>query len=415
MLAIMKIWIKYLIGSLVGAILAFAVPIEDAWLRSALAFVFELSIRIGRYALLPLVLFSVPIAVFQQNEDKEFWKNLGRSLLLLLASVAALSLVGVIVAATVQPSRIPLVADASSASRSTGLKELLLAVFPESPFAALLSGKFLLPTVVLAILVGLAFSHDRAATKPAVLVFDSLSRICYQINAAIAEFLGILLIASSARCVLEFRASAKIDVYGPLLLTIGIEVLVVAFAVIPAILWFFGGRKGPYKVIYALLGPAIAAFASGDLYFALGPLTRQVKENLAVRRRYNAIDIPMAAIFGRAGTALVTSTAFIVVLSSYSGLGVSPSRLVWIMAVAPFAVLFTASSPDRGAIAALMALCSLYGKGFENGFLIAAPMALPLMAAGAFLDALWAGCASTLLAGRTEENRGRLDASSARS
>jgi hypothetical protein len=59
------------------------------------------------------------------------------------------------------------------------------------------------------------------------------------------------------------------------------------------------------------------------------------------------------------------------------------------------------ASPDRGTMAALMSLCALYGKGFENGFLIAAPVALPLIAIGAFLDALWAGCASILLARHT--------------
>jgi Na+/H+-dicarboxylate symporter len=401
MLAAMKVWIKYLVGTVLGAVLALAVPLEDAWLRGALGFLYDLSIRIGRYALLPLMLFSIPVAVYQQNEDKEFWKSLGRSALVLLASVAALSLVGVIVAATVQPARIPLVTDAPSAARPTGIKDFLLAIFPESPFAALLSGRFLLPAFFLAAVVGLALSHDRAATRPAIQVFDSLSRIFYQINSAIAEFLGILLIAATARCVIEFRAAARTDVYVPLLATVGIEVLVVSVVVLPAILYFFGGRKDPFKAIYGFLAPALAAMASGDLYFALGPLTRHAKESLGVRRRYNALDIPLAAIIGRAGTALVTSTAFIVVLSSYSGLGVSPSRLLWIVAVAPFAVLLTASSPDRGAIAALMSLCSLYGKGFENGFLIAAPMALPLMSAGAFLDALWAGCASYLMAKRS--------------
>jgi hypothetical protein len=69
---------------------------------------------------------------------------------------------------------------------------------------------------------------------------------------------------------------------------------------------------------------------------------------------------------------------------------------------APIATLLSGASPDRGAIAALMSLCSLYGKGFENGFLIAAPVALPLIAIGGFLDALWIGCASLLLARRSE-------------
>jgi Na+/H+-dicarboxylate symporter len=397
----MKIWMKYLMGAILGAALALAIPLENAGLRSAMGFLFDLSIRIGRYALVPLVLFSVPVAVFEQNEDKEFWKGLGRTLLVLLAAVAVLSVVGVAVAAAVRPTRIPLVADAASVGRTSGIKDLLLAVFPETPFVAIASGQFLLPTYFLALLLGLAFSHDRSATKPVVLLFDSLSRVFYQINSFFVEFLGVLIIAATAHNIIELRAAPRADVYRPLLATVGIESLVVAFAVLPAVLWFFGGKKNPYRVLYALLAPSLAALVSGDLYFPLGSLMKHAKESLGIRRRANALDITLAAIFGRAGTALVTSTAFIVVLSSYSNLGVSPGNLLWIVVFAPIATLLVGSSPDRGAMAALMSLCALYGKGFENGFLIAAPVALPLIAVGAFLDALWAGCASLLLARRS--------------
>jgi Na+/H+-dicarboxylate symporter len=394
----MKIWMKYLLGAILGIALALALPLDDAGLRSALGFLFDLSIRIGRYVLVPLVLFSVPVAVFEQNEDKEFWKSLGRTLLVLVAAVAALSVIGVIVAAAVRPTRIPLVADAAASAKVPGIRDFLFALFPESPFAALASGQFLLPTYFLAILLGLAFSHDRAATKPVVQLFDSLSRVFYQINSFFAEFLGVLIIAATARNVLELRSAARADVYKPLLLTVCIEALVVALVVIPAVLYFFGGKKNPYRVLYALLAPSIAALVSGDLYFPLGSLMKHAKESLGIRRRANVLDIPLAAIFGRAGTALVTSTAFIVVLSSYSNLGVSLGSLLWIVVFAPVAVIFVGSAPDRGAMAALMSLCALYGKGFENGFLIAAPVALPLIAIGAFLDALWAGSASILLA-----------------
>jgi len=400
MLAHMKIWMKYLMGAILGAALAIVIPLEDTGLRNALGFLFDLSIRIGRYALVPLVLFSVPVAVFELNEDKEFWRGLGRTLLVLVAAVAALSVMGVVVAAAVHPARIPLVADASSAGRAPGIRDLLLALFPESPFAAIASGRFLLPTYFLALLLGLAFSHDRSATRPVVLLFDALSRVFYQINSFFAEFLGVLIIAATARNVLEIRASPRADVFRPLLMTVGVEALVVALVVFPAVLWFFGGKKNPYRVLYALLAPSLAALVSGDLYFPLGSLMKHSKESLGIRRRANALELPLAAIFGRAGTALVTSTAFIVVLSSYSNLGVSMGSLLWIVIFAPLAALLVGSSPDRGTMAALMSLCALYGKGFENGFLIAAPVALPLIAIGAFLDALWAGCATILLARR---------------
>jgi aerobic C4-dicarboxylate transport protein len=342
----------------------------------------------------------VPIAVFELNGDKEFWKHLGRTILLLVAAVAAFTLAGVLAAAISRPDRIPLVGDANPAGSAVGLRDILLAVFPDSLFKVLGSGDFLLPVYLLAVLLGLALSFDRAATKPVALLLDSLSRIFYQINSFFAEFLGVLVIAVAANNVFALRTASRPEVYRPLLLLVGVEVLVAAFVLIPAALWFLGGKKNPFRVVYALLGPAVAALVSGDVYFSLGALIKHGKESLGIRRRANLLAMPLALIFGRAGTSLVTATAFIVVLSSYSNLGVSLGSLLWIIAVAPFLTLLLGSAPDRGTMTALMTLCALYGKGFENGYLIIVPIALPLIAAGAFLDCLWAGAAALILARR---------------
>ncbi len=400
MLAAMKIWMKYLIGAVLGAALALVLPAEDQGLRSTLGFLFDLSIRIGTYALLPLVLFSTPVAVFELNEDGELWRQIGRTFLVLLAAVAAMALLGVAVAAALKPARIPLVAEAVPPVKAAGFKDLLLSLFPGSPFNALGAGQFILPAFFLALVVGLALSHDKAATKPALILFDSLSRIFYQVNSFLAEFLGVLVIAVTARNVLELRAAPSAEVYRSLLLAVGIEVAVVALALLPAALYFLGGRKNPYRTLYALLAPSVAALVSGDLYFPLGSLFKHSKESLGARRRSNALSIPLVAVFGRAGTTLVASTVFIVVLSSYSSIGVSLGSLFWIVAAAPLTTLLLGAAPGKGATAALMTLCALYGRGFENGYLIAAPVALPLVAMGAFLDALWAGCASLLVARR---------------
>jgi aerobic C4-dicarboxylate transport protein len=401
MLCHMKIWLKYLIGALLGLVLALVFPPEDTRIRETLAFLFDLSMRIGRYALLPLMLFSVPIAVFELNEDKEFWKNLGHFILVLVAGVAALSFVGVLAAIIANPARIPLVTDASPSAVIPGFRELLMSVFPESPFSALISGAFILPAYFLAILVGLAFSHDRAITKPVVILFDGLSRIFYQINSFFVEFLGILIIVMAANGIFLLRTVPAGDVYRPLLITVGIEILIAALVLIPAALWFFGGRKNPYRVLYALLAPSLAAFVSGDVAFPLGTLMKHAKESLGIQRRSNALVLPLAAVFGRAGSALVSSTTFIGVLSSYSNIGVSPGSLLWILLATPAISILLCSAPDRGTMTSLVILCSLYGKGFENGFLIVLPVALPLIAAGAFLDTLWAGCAALILARRS--------------
>ncbi len=229
----MKIWMKYLLGAILGLVVALVLPVEDAGLRGTLSFLFELSMRIGRYALVPLVIFTVPVAVFELNEDKEFWRNLGRSVVTLLVAVVALTIVGVVVASIANPARIPLLADTSAPSSAPGIKDLLFAIFPDTPFAALASGQFLLPVFLLAVLIGLAFSHDRPATKPVLLIFDAMSRIFYQINTFFAEFLGILIIAVTAHSVLELRATVRPELYRPLLLAVLFEVIFAAFVLMP--------------------------------------------------------------------------------------------------------------------------------------------------------------------------------------
>jgi len=406
----MKIWMKYLLGALVGGAVALVLPSSDADSAKILSTLFGLAIHIGRYALIPLIFFSLPVAVFELNEDKEFWKDLGKATLFLLLSILAFAFIGILVAAVFHPGRIPLVADPVAAMSAPTIGQYLSTIFPSSVFAALTQGDYLLPICFLAVLLGLAFSQERALTKPAILVFDALSRAFYNINSFFAEFLGIFIIAVTAYSAFELRQALTGEFYRPLLILVGIETLVMALVVVPLALFFLLGRKNPYRHLYALLGPAIAGLVSGDAYFPLGSLMKHVRESLGVRRRASALAIPMAAIFGRAGTALVTATTFIIVLASYSDLGITPASLLWILAAAPVMTLVLGTVPGTGTITALIALSALYGRGFENGYLIAVPVALPLSAAGAFLDILWAGTAALVLArdeGHAKEREAR--------
>jgi Na+/H+-dicarboxylate symporter len=400
MLARMKIWMKYLLGSALGVALALALPESDAAIGGLLSYLFELALRVGRYALVPLLFFSLPVAVYELNEDKEFWRILGKSILMILVAVLAFALAGVIIAAVARPARIPLLSDALPPGAPPTLRSLLLGVFPPSMFESLLAGNFLLPVSFLAILLGLSFSHDRVATKPALSLFDSFSRIVYQINSFFVEFLGVLVIATAAWSTVALRSALREDVYRPLLILLLAEVLVVGFLAIPGLIYLLGGVKNPWRALYGLLAPALAGLFSGDVFFPAGSLLKHGKESLGVRRRVSSLVLPLALIMGRAGSVLIASTAFVVVLSSYSNLGISLGSLAWIVLASPFLALVLGAEPGRGAMAGLITLCGLYGKGFENGYLIAAPLALPLAAAGVVLDLIWAGALSLIVAKR---------------
>ena len=52
---IMKVWIKYLIGLVLGIAAAFILPLNIPSVDSAVSTLSEIAVRFGRYALIPLL------------------------------------------------------------------------------------------------------------------------------------------------------------------------------------------------------------------------------------------------------------------------------------------------------------------------------------------------------------------------
>ena len=56
----MKIWLKYLIGIVLGVAAALIIPFENRTASDVLAFLTDISVRFGRYTILPVLFFSFP-------------------------------------------------------------------------------------------------------------------------------------------------------------------------------------------------------------------------------------------------------------------------------------------------------------------------------------------------------------------
>jgi len=388
---------KLLIAAVLGSALGLLLP-QNGSTEKTLGILLELAVRVGRYAFLPLVFFSVPIAVFELYEDKKLFPIIGKAALLSIASVFAAAILGAAGAFLLKPDRIPLVSESSMIESISSSSDILLGIFPRNAFMALVSGgDGLAPLLVLAVILGLAFSFDQAATKPVVNFFDSLSRIVYQINSLFVEVLAIFAILAAAYNARAFQAVLRLHLYKGLLISVAAEVLFALLIVIPLVLYFTGGKKNPFRVLYGLLGPSLAATISGDLFFGAGTLMKHAKESLGIRRRSGTLTIPIALLLGRAGTSLITATSFIVVLNSFSNLGLSITNLLWLLFFVPLSALLLGAAPGRGPAAALALLSGLYGRGFETGYLLLAQAALPLLLAGVFLDSVWAGCVAWIV------------------
>jgi Na+/H+-dicarboxylate symporter len=227
---------------------------------------------------------------------------------------------------------------------------------------------------------------------------DSLSRIFYHIASFFSEILGFLMISLAAYWAVRFRAVVQAEVFRDLITLLGVFSLILGFGILPLFIYLLRPKANPWAILYGSLGPAIAAFFSGDINFSLPILLRHTKENLGARRRSNAVTLSLFATFGRAGSAMVAAIAFIVVTKSKSSLDIPLGDIFSIGLRALAISFFLARHPGDGAYIALAVLCVGYGRGFETGYLILKPLAFYLIAMGAFLDVTIASFSAFVLA-----------------
>jgi len=393
----MKIWLKYLIAATLGVAMGLVVPLAGS--MGVLDVLTEISMNLGRYMLLPILFFSMPIAVHELTEDKKLLQTGGRAIAYSILAVFIMALMGIGGGLLLAPGRIPLSTDAFFAvAPLPTIREITLAMIPANPLQAFLSIDFILPMALLGTMLGLALSFDRSATKPALNLFDSISRISWQINSFFVEILPLPLIFISAARTISIVSTPRLGIFGRMLAVLGMELAIVVLIILPLTIYLANGRRNPFKLLYGLMAPAMAAAITGHTAIPAGILLKHLKESLGVRRRSSTVSLPLVMVFGRAGTAMVSATAFIVILSSYSSLGIGTSTIGWMLLFVPASALLLGAAPGLGPLSALVFLCSVYGRGFESGYILIVPVAFPLLAMGAFLDILFQGVVATLVA-----------------
>jgi len=386
----MKIWLKYLIAIAVGVTAGLVIPFGDGTILDAVA---GAALNTGRYVLLPLCFASMAVAAFELHDEKRLWIVWLKTAGFATAAVVALSLIGLAGAYALSPGRIPLSADAAPAVGSVPSPlAVLSAVMPPDALGTLSSFDFLLPSSLFAMILGIGLAFDKAASKPVAAMLDSASRILWQVNSFFVELLPLpLIVAAAARFVAVGRIP-RLAVFGPLFAAVGAETAFVVLILLPATLWFVDRKTNPFKTLFAMLAPALAGAVAGQTYLQAGVAAKHLKESLGVRRRAGAVSLPVALAFGRAGTAMVTTTAFVAILNSYSNLGLGSGAVLWMLVSAPIAALLLGATPGLGPIVALTSLCASYGRGFESGYILLVPAALPLALAAAFVDSLCVNC-----------------------
>ncbi|MCR5761785.1 MAG: cation:dicarboxylase symporter family transporter [Treponema sp.] len=398
----MKLWLKYLIGAILGAAIALIIPPQSNQAQAVLDFLVEFIIRFGRYALLPLLFFSITTACFKLRDQRLMLKTGLWIFITIIISTAFLVTLGLGSALIIKPPRIPMTIEKINEIPTLDLKEILFKIFPYSGFASLLNDSFLLPCFIFAGLAGAGAADDQSASKSAMSFFTSVSKVCYIVMSFCTELLAIGMIALTCRWALSFISLQALHVFTPLFALLGILLAITALIIYPLIIRLVCHDTHPYRVLYASIAPTVLAFFSGDTNITLPLLIRHGKESLGIRHRINAVTYPLFSIFARGGAALVISVCFIVILRTYSLLEIKLSSIIWIGLMSFLISFVLGEHSSGGAYLAITILCIMYGKGYESGYLLLRDAAPILGAFAAAFDALTAMFGSYIVGIKTQ-------------
>lgn len=398
----MKIWIKYLLGCILGIIAALILPTENLVLQRVIAFLTDFAIRFGRYMLLPLLFFSMTISVCNLREDKKLLKVAFQTVGIVILSSFLLMLIGLISALLIKLPRIPISGEKVSSPIVLGITEHLLKLLPHSAFESLLDGAFLVPLYIFAGFAGAGFASDRVVSKPAYNLFDSLSHVCYLVMSFFVDMLAIGMIAISCTWTIHFISLLKTGVYTGFIIMLFANLVFIVLIVYPLIMRFLFKEQHPYRILYASIATILTAFFSTDSNLSLIVNIKHSKDSLGIRRRLNSIVMPIFSSFGRGGTACVTAISFVVILRSYSGLGIAFTDVLWI-ALVSFGLSFVLGAlPVGGTFVAISVICSLYGRGFDAGYLLLKPAVPVICAVSTAIDTVTALLGSYLIASKNK-------------
>lgn len=126
----MKLWIRYGVGIGLGLVLGMFMSPDSVNGTGGIVFLAELALNIGRYTVIPLLFFLIPVSIFTLLEERKLLRVAGKTAGYIGAAAAAGVAIGGLMVIVLSPQRIPIIMAETAAPEIPGLTDILLQVFP---------------------------------------------------------------------------------------------------------------------------------------------------------------------------------------------------------------------------------------------------------------------------------------------
>ena len=302
----------------------------------------------------PLVFFSLVCGSASMGEDIKMGQVAIKTILLYLLTTAIAVSIALLVANIVDPG-VGIntgTIDSFEVKTAPSVKEVLIGIFPDNPFRAMVDGN-MLQIIVFAILVGVAILKTGDSGK-------TVLRGCVLINEVIMKmvFMLINLAPYGVFCLLAklftregFSAIVNLAIYFS---TIVFVLSFHAAVIYSAMLYIFTGLN-PLKLFKNMRPAMLFAFSTSSSNATIPVTLTTARNRLGADNSIASFTIPLGATVNMDGTAIMQGIATVFIAQAY-GLELSMIQYVSVVATATLASIGTAGVPGVGLITLAMVL-----------------------------------------------------------
>ena len=332
----MRIGLSYLFAAIFGVSTAIIFK-DSTLLANGLTGISKVFYNLGTAMFILLIIFTLPAAVASLKKDKILGKASAVNLLVIFKFAITLPVIAVLMFYLFKTS-FPTTSSASLTSTSStfissvflNIKSLILETtnfFTLGIYPYTLA----LPLVVLAIIIGLAFTPSTDVVKPAYVVLNSFSEVMYRLSKMFTLFSYIMVFFFANQLTLALIIDETIFVRLDFVIYVLAFTAITYLVVTPLIFLVFSkGKLNPYKKSY--LGLSLMAFFSGSSSYTSVVTMNVARNNLGVQKRITSFATIINNVFAKGGTAAIATIVIFSLLHSYQSLPTSFLDIVYLLA-----------------------------------------------------------------------------------
>ena len=331
----------------------------QSW-RAPFSFVGQLFLRLLKLVIIPLILASVVTGILQMKGPSQLGRvgirTLGYYLLTTLLAVT----MGIWIVNMIQPGvGLDLTAGGAATLEPTPLAEVFLGIIPENPIAAFASGE-MLPTIFVAVLIGLGLLVIGQKGEPLAEVFESLNDLVLWVTDQILKLAPLGVAGLLVETLLDPNLIDIVAFLGDLGLYM-VSVLgglgLHALLTLPLLLLLFAGRS-PRKYATDMAPALLTAFSTASSS-ATYPLTRECAiDRAGVDEASADFVLPLGATINMDGTALYEAVAAVFIANAL-GFDLTFGQQLVIVITSTLAAIGAAGVPSAGLVTMIIVLESV--------------------------------------------------------